>query len=356
MKPYPWKTGTLVALAALFTLLLVLSPGCGGDDGDDNPGGPNGDVPEEWVGIWLQTITLTDCDTQQEYSYTDTLTICPDAEDYEDDTSGVDCDYTWDGDEMSVECTYQDTFGTCLGQNSIQWHGQVSGTSFTAEGTIEVVYTGVECELDTVCTEMVLSGTRIGDAPEPCDPSNDGGGGDGDLAGLSVHISGGETDLAYDVSDLSALVVYDTTNNEYGIQSAVTEAGTTYSLTILFPGEGWPFEFATEPIEGKAFVQFTMVTGLSSAFDLQSVTSGTLTLSEATEEKIVGAFSFSGEMVDLFGSEDPVVFQFESGEFELSVDARTDGIGKAPRALSTEERVLSKIQRDIIRMVREESR
>ncbi len=356
MKFRTWNAGILVALAAVLASLLVIGAGCGGDD--DNPSGSNGDVPESWVGLWLTSITFKDCVSHEEvFTFTDTTAICPDAEDYEETEEGMECDYSWDGNTMDVHCITYDTLGGCYNMSDVEWSSTVSGTSFTGEGTFVDTWTGEECEFEDACYDVEMTSTRIGDAPEPCDPFQDfdGGGNGGDLSGLEFDIVGASSDGTYEISDLlGATVVLDTVANEYRVFAQWAGGGATYILQLGFPGEGGPdWEFSTEAIEGKALVQFTKTVGEEHRWVLTGVTSGTLTVSEATDDAVSGDFTLAGDLTDQIGGGDPVAIAFQNGIFELSIDAKTSFPGKAVAARVASPRSIVRFGVDAIRRMSE---
>jgi hypothetical protein len=354
MKLRSWPVASVFALAALLTAFLVLGPGCGGDD--DNPEAPTDGVPEEWVGLWEMSITFNDCDSHEEiFTFTVTTPVCPDEEDYQDEEPGMDCDYSWDGDEMVAHCITYDTSGTCYETSDVQWTGTVSGTSFTAVGTMQTTYSPEGCDT-AFCAEIEISATRIGDAPEPCDPYQDwGGGDDGGRAGLAVDIVGGSSDGSYEVADFVALVLLDTVANEYSVTASWGGGGEISVLRMAFPQEGGgpedPWEFSIARIEGKAYVAFRNVVG-SDLDTLSAVTSGYLTITEATDEAVSGSFFLTGSMVDALGVGDPEAIAFQNGTFELSVDETTGSPpGKTAPAHTFAEQTLSKVGIDALRMI-----
>ena len=324
--------GRLFPAAILLLMLLALGVGCGDDDDDDDNGltDPNGlgDIPVEWVGVWEETVVYRDCDADTIlFSFTETTTICPDEEDYSgiEDSVGVDCDYSWNGNQQTVSCTIYDTTGTCYTQMEMDYTGSVSGTSYSLSGTMEVSSSGV-CVLPLDgCMNIAMSGTRIGDAPDPCDPFEDfgdggggggGGGGDGDADGLSTDITGGAT-VDYDISDVGSAVVY-SAQAGYTISTSLTAGADIYSLNIVIPSMTLEsYELSTSNVAGKVQIIFSLVSGGN--YGILSSITGSLDLTEATTEKIAGTFSFSGG-VDYPPGGNTETFTFSNGTFDLNVD------------------------------------
>jgi hypothetical protein len=324
MKRAAWRFGIIFTPIVLLVPLLM-GFGCGGDD---NPGGPSGGgVPEAWVGLWSQSVTMRDCETQTVlFTVTDTSAICPNEEDYEgiEDSVGVECDYSWSGNQMTVHCTFYDTIpGPCYMETDISYAGTVTGTSYALQGTIETSFTG-ECSLEEDgCMEIQISGQRIGDAPEPCDPFGDGwgdNGGGSDRDGISVGITGEGSPVAYEASDEMAWVAYDDATNYYLISSTMPVGDMAYSLNFGVPaGDGPDFELSTSEVAGKVQVYFTKA-GTGSMAVLQDVQQGSFVVTAYDSEAISGTFSFSGSVQDLLGGGAATTYSFQNGTFDLSVD------------------------------------
>ncbi|MFH1680996.1 MAG: hypothetical protein ABIH26_10170 [Candidatus Eisenbacteria bacterium] len=352
MKRVPWRFGLVLSPILVLIPLLLMGFGCGGDD--DNPGGPSGgDVPAAWVGLWSQSIVMKDCETHDVvFTASDTSAICPDEEDYEgvDDSVGVDCDYSWSGSQMTVNCTFYDTLpGPCYVETAVSYTGTVSGTSYNLSGTVETSFSGTCSFGEDSCMEIEISGQRIGDAPDPCDPFTDytggnGGGPTNGHDGMSVDITGGGSTVDYDVADDAVWVVRNPATDEYVIGSTLTMGTVDYSLVFAVPAADGPdLELSASGIEGKVNVTFTMLSTAAAA-SLQDIQQGTFTVDAYDSEEITGTFSFSGGVQDLVGGSTET-YTFQSGVFDLAVDGSSGKVKTLP--MSTPEQILAHVRRTI---------
>ncbi|MBM3319660.1 MAG: hypothetical protein FJY73_03175 [Candidatus Eisenbacteria bacterium] len=352
MKRTAWGFSLVLAPIVVLVPLLMLGFGCGGGD-DDNPGGPNGGgVPAAWVGLWSQSGTMKDCETQTVlFTVTDTSAICPNEEDYEgiEDSVGVECDYSWSGNQRTVHCTFYDTIpGPCYMETEISYTGTVSGTSYALQGTVETSFTG-ECSIEEDgCMEFEISGQRIGDAPDPCNPFGDGWGGNGGGSGregISVDITGAGSPVAYQAPDAMCWVAYDDATDYYLINSTMSVGDMAYSLNFGVPAADGPdFDLSTSEVAGKVQVVFTK-TGTGSMAVLRDVLQGSFVVTAYDSEAISGTFSFSGTVEGTLGGGAPATYSFQNGTFDLSVDVASKR-GKA-EPLPSPEWILAHVRRTV---------
>ncbi len=132
-------------------------------------------IPEEWLGIWEQTVNIYDCDTNDLLFTTTQLdTLCPGAV-FEDPDGGgttLNCTTTADGSSYTTHCEgSSEVFPGCTSSFVYDVTGTLSGDSYSATSVTNISFTGDCQDLPDQCQRTELSGTRLGPAPEPCGSS-----------------------------------------------------------------------------------------------------------------------------------------------------------------------------------------
>lgn len=322
----PGKSASMyLCFAAVVLLAFSLNVGCGDDD-DDNPTGPSPFISADWVGVWEQSVTMTICGEQTSYmSFTDTMTICPDEEDWvQEDDPNVDCDYTWDGNTMSSTCTIVDTTDECIVTVDVSYTGTVTGTSYNMSGTIQNTYSGTGCPTGGYdCMNITYTGTRIGDAPDPCDPF--GGTSSGEDVFTYTVTNGGTADYAFSDNEVVVLL-------SEGGYSIIAGAGTVDGHTIYFytptPTAANNYGLAgwTEATANQVGANYVTPDG-----SMLTDANGTMLVTEADASHIAGTFSFTATLSDGVSTEDITV---SSGVFDVLVDVagKTDQIPDSAKA------------------------
>lgn len=134
-------------------------------------GGPT--APEEWVGTWEVTQTISDCEGGDDEVDEYLETICLDDQVFDPDLGGQ--DFTCEGtvDETSFDYVCEATFQIfdCEVTITVDVEGQRSGDTFTASGTIMtvVVAVGELCKPGKSCQEISLVAERVDPDPAECE-------------------------------------------------------------------------------------------------------------------------------------------------------------------------------------------
>lgn len=188
----------------------------------------------------------------------------------------------------------------------------VTGNSIDWNGTVESKHGSGCFGLPDYCQSISLTGTRIGDAPDPCssgtnlDLGGNGGGGGGGGVGVTMNTSGTSAPGTVEWSDAAASVTR--LNGVYYVTAGLTE-----SVTISFANvPGTPGTHAVDYMNPLGAVTLNYLENQL----VMTYPTGSFTVTTATDSRLAGSFSVSGDV----GVVPPIYARTLSGTFDLSVD------------------------------------
>ncbi len=163
-------------LLAIAALLLVAA--CSDDDdsadngGNGTPTGGDFVIPADMEGTWEITDAFTDCDSGDvigDEGSTETEVLCAgEAADFEDEDLDDCTTTTLSENSFRVTCSGTTPLGMdCNLTFSATATYTMGNTSFSATGNITMSAVGTGCpgEIDDMCMNFTVTGTRTGDAP-----------------------------------------------------------------------------------------------------------------------------------------------------------------------------------------------
>jgi hypothetical protein len=157
------KVGAWIAIATAAAFAA-----CGDDDDTTvNGGGPPrpAELTAAWQGEWDLAFVLTECGSGDTLlAAGDTPVLCEG-----DDITApfapweVSCEGTVTDTRIDVDCDTLLTEGPCQIRTEINWTITRTGDTLAGTATVMIIGTGPgDCD-STICADLVMSGTRIGD-------------------------------------------------------------------------------------------------------------------------------------------------------------------------------------------------
>lgn len=317
----------LLALGACAALLLPL--GCGDDDdGNGGNGAPTGlDVPQEWQGVWENTVTTTDCETASGTVFrettVDTVLVCPDAIDvFDDEEFGAlseICTETIDGNTYRIVCQGTETFFDECGASieaDVSAVFSPTGDSYTFEGRYEVV-ASPECNgvVESLCQEVSGTAVRISTSTEDCDPDP----ADTSTVDVTVTGSSGVPSISFDDAEISLAIAPEGSGWTLVATNVPADVTNYQSLTVVVPpdvepGAGW--RVGTPVTDNDIDIQFVDVRQ-GVAWRLVDF-DGLANISTRSDTRLTGLFSGGGTLADPDGQ------TTESIDLDVTFDVTTN--------------------------------
>ena len=293
---------------------LLLPTGCGDDDGGGGGGGGNGDptgleVPQEWLGVWENTLTTTPCadasGSLMRETTVDTFLICPDAvnafDDEEFEAFADLCTETIDGNTYRIVCQGTETvFGTCSVDLDVDVAAVFSptGDSYSFSGRYEAIASpGCGGTFADFCEEVDGTAVRISTSTEGCD-GGDGGGDDGGSGGNSLDItvtgSGGASNVSFGENEIFLTVVPQGQGWGLTATNLATDFTNFQAFGLAVPpnvttGSGW--SVSTTGTDTDVGIEFTDARG-GVGWELVTF-DGLATISTLTSTRLAGSLSGS---------------------------------------------------------------
>lgn len=178
-------------MAVIVLTVPVALAACGGDDKGSvlGPGGGSSTgtpVPQEMIGLWAMTLTISDCAGLDSYTDTDTFSVCPG--DYvEGNDDPRNCSVSQDGNTVRSTCETSYEQNGCRVTERSTGTSTVSGNQFDFSAELEISYAEA-CGYPSWCLKLEGTGRKIGPAPNPCDSSGEFG---SRIPGMSDRAIGG---------------------------------------------------------------------------------------------------------------------------------------------------------------------
>lgn len=299
--------------------------GCGDNATNSENDTPTGITPPppEWWGVWASSTVLED-DTEGRGELADTMSICEDfdfgiwmedlvarvLDEISESSCILDakpvCSVSWTSTTLEYTCDFDGTV-TCSGLPcNASWNfrgtGSRSGNSLILEHDVELFQSGLICQPDTRLG-LATNGFRIAVQP---DLSNCPGALDPGTSPnlMFCTIDRGNTQVDFIARDTSVTVTWSAAAG-HTIAATYTEAilgGGLTSYAIRFsipPQRTLPVTLAisTALVGGSIHTDYRETSEVDEA---SLVGSGTMILTEAVSNHVVGTFSFSGTLAGEF--------------------------------------------------------
>ena len=130
------------------------------------------DIPEQWLGIWQLAVEAFDCDTEELlFSSTAIDTVCAGDVFQDPEPGGVqaECEADINATTYTIHCEGSDeVVPGCTVNFTYDATATLDGDTYTSTAISNITYTGDCPVIPDSCMRTVVTGTRIGNAPEPC--------------------------------------------------------------------------------------------------------------------------------------------------------------------------------------------
>jgi len=131
------------------------------------------EIPDEWFGIWELEVVGYDCDSEMViFSSTSLDSICEGSMFVDPDPSSfpIECTGSADADSYTLHCEgSQEVIPGCTANFVYDSDATRDGDSYSSVTITSITYTGDCSVIPDSCQRIEVTGTRIDDAPDPCD-------------------------------------------------------------------------------------------------------------------------------------------------------------------------------------------